>query len=138
VVLRPAGKLSSVRTIDAIHELVRCGVDAGVAGKAIEAMIVSGQALASVPRIGRAFAANMRAAGVHASRLRELDQANVREIRQRLQMSAQEFARRYRFSPRTVEGWEQGREIPHSANVVLHLIASNPAAVEELLEIPLD
>lgn len=138
MVLRPLGALKTIRTIDAIHELVRCHLDAVDARKAIDALILTGEAVATVPCIDRSFAKNLRAAGLRVSRLKDLDQADVRQIRERMQLSARDFARRYRFNPRTVEGWEQGREIPHSANVVLHLIAANPEAVEELLEAPIE
>ena len=37
---------------------------------------------------------------------------NVRAIRHKLSLSQAAFARRFRFSVRTVQQWEQGRAVP--------------------------
>jgi putative transcriptional regulator len=56
---------------------------------------------------------------------------DVRAIRLKLGLSQQEFARRFGFSVRTVQEWEQGRAIPdRPARVLLRVIEKSPKAVE--------
>ncbi len=59
---------------------------------------------------------------------------DVRAIRARLHMSREEFAKRFGFSIRTVEKWEQGiRQPESSARAYLVVIDRNPKAVEAAL-----
>ena len=59
---------------------------------------------------------------------------NVREIRQSLGMSQQEFALRFSFPLGTLRGWEQGRRVPDgAARVLLTVIAREPKAVMRAL-----
>lgn len=138
IIIRPKGDLAAVKTVTAINEMVRRGVSTREAMRAIDLMVSTGRALVSVPKVDVLFAGTMKRAGIRVSRPRQLEQANVREIRERLRLSTSDFAKRFGFEQRTVEGWEQGRTIPSSANVVLHVIASDPQVVEKVLEAPLD
>lgn len=59
---------------------------------------------------------------------------DVRAIRRRLRMSQTVFARRYGFSLRTVQEWEQGRAQPdRPARILLAMIKSAPKTVERVL-----
>ena len=61
-------------------------------------------------------------------------QVDVLAIRQRLKLSQAEFARRFGFSPRAVQDWEQGRRKPETAaRAYLLVIASDPKAVDRAL-----
>lgn len=59
---------------------------------------------------------------------------DVRAVRERLGLSQDEFAQRYRLSLRTVQEWEQHRREPsESARVLLYAISRNPKALEQAL-----
>ena len=59
---------------------------------------------------------------------------DVLAIRQRLKLSQTEFARRFGFSPRAVQDWEQGRRKPETAaRAYLLVIAREPKAVDRAL-----
>ena len=62
------------------------------------------------------------------------DPIDVRAIREKAGLSQAEFARRYGFSARTLQEWEQGRAEPESAvRAYLTVIDRNPKAVERAL-----
>jgi putative transcriptional regulator len=55
---------------------------------------------------------------------------SVRTIRRKLGLSQSEFARRFGFSVRTVQEWEQGRAVPdRPARILLRVIERSPRAV---------
>ena len=59
---------------------------------------------------------------------------NIKAIRQKLGLSQAAFARRFGFSVRTVQQWEQGRAVPdRPARILLKVIESAPRAVEQAL-----
>lgn len=61
---------------------------------------------------------------------------NVREIREKLNLSQSSFAIRYGFQIGTLRNWEQGRRKPEgSARVLLEVIRVRPDAVEEALHV---
>lgn len=60
---------------------------------------------------------------------------DVKVIRERLGLSQEAFADRFRLSLRTVQEWEQGRRTPEGpARVLLRVIERDPNAVERALE----
>ena len=61
-------------------------------------------------------------------------QVDVTTVRRRLGLSQAGFARRFGFSPRAVQDWEQGRRKPESAaRAYLLVIAREPKAVDRAL-----
>jgi putative transcriptional regulator len=55
----------------------------------------------------------------------------VRAIRRKLGLSQKGFAKRFGFSVRTVQEWEQGRAIPdRAARILLRVIEKSPKVVE--------
>lgn len=59
---------------------------------------------------------------------------NVRALRERLGLTQQEFARRYRFPLRSVQEWEQGRKRPAAGTMTLLLaISRKPKALADAL-----
>ena len=59
---------------------------------------------------------------------------DIKAIRQKLGLSQAAFARRFGFSVRTVQQWEQGRAIPdRPARILLKVIENAPHAVEQAL-----
>lgn len=62
------------------------------------------------------------------------DEVDVRRIRQKLELSQNEFARYFGVSVRTIQEWEQGRRVPSGASkVFLHVIDKEPEAVRRAL-----
>jgi putative transcriptional regulator len=59
--------------------------------------------------------------------------ARVRQIRKSVAKTAKEFERRFGVPARTLEGWEQGRNVDAAARVLLTVIEKNPDAVAEAL-----
>ena len=55
---------------------------------------------------------------------------DVRAIRRKLRLSQTQFAKRFGFSVRTIQEWEQGRALPdRPARILLHVIAKSPKTV---------
>ena len=57
----------------------------------------------------------------------------VRRIRKAVAKSPKEFEQRFGVPARTLEGWEQGRNVDATARVLLTVIEKNPQAVVEAL-----
>ncbi len=65
---------------------------------------------------------------------RYVPSVDVRIVRERLGLSQEEFAHRYRLSLRTIQEWEQGRKQPsEAARVLLFAIARDPKALGRAL-----
>jgi putative transcriptional regulator len=55
---------------------------------------------------------------------------DVRAIRRKLRLSQSQFAKRFGFSVRTIQEWEQGRALPdRPARILLRVIAKSPKTV---------
>jgi putative transcriptional regulator len=60
---------------------------------------------------------------------------NVSDLRQRLNMTQEQFAARFGFSIATLRHWERGDRSPRGASLVLlNMIDRNPTAVLEALQ----
>ncbi len=59
--------------------------------------------------------------------------ARVREIRKRLARSPKAFERRFGIPARTLEGWEQGRQVDATSRILLTVIEREPEMVERAL-----
>lgn len=59
----------------------------------------------------------------------------LREVRERLGLSEQDFASRFRIDPETLRAWEESRAFPEAlARAYLRVIERNPQAVLAALE----
>jgi putative transcriptional regulator len=59
---------------------------------------------------------------------------NIKTIRRRLNLTQEQFARRFQLSLGAVRDWEQGTHQPdHAARALLRVIAFNPDLVEKAL-----
>jgi putative transcriptional regulator len=55
---------------------------------------------------------------------------DIRAIRRKLRLSQAQFAKRFGFSVRTIQEWEQGRALPdRPARILLRVIAKSPKTV---------
>jgi DNA-binding transcriptional regulator YiaG len=69
-----------------------------------------------------------------APRVRAVPKVDARKIRERIGLTQEEFANRYRLPLRTVQEWEQGRKQPSEpARVLLFAISRDPKALERAL-----
>jgi len=60
---------------------------------------------------------------------------DVKAIRSKLKLSQEAFARRFGFSARSVQRWEQGRAVPdRQRRILLRVIERFPRTVERALE----
>jgi putative transcriptional regulator len=67
----------------------------------------------------------------------EVPKVDVRQIREKLQLSQNEFAARFGFAPASIRNWEQGRRRPEGpARVLLAVIDRHPELVEDVLRGP--
>jgi putative transcriptional regulator len=75
---------------------------------------------------------NELAAAVHKVEIP--DEIDVKSIREKLNLSRQEFADSFGFSARTLQHWEQGDRNPHGpARVLLLLLQREPKIIAKIL-----
>jgi putative transcriptional regulator len=86
--------------------------------------------LAGVKDMGK----HMRGEAVTGVRVTEIQEPDVKALREGAGVSQAEFARLIGVSRRTLENWEQHRSKPTGpARALLKVVASNPKAVVEAL-----
>lgn len=70
-----------------------------------------------------------------ASRMFVVETPDVKEIRERYELSQTEFAALLGISVKTLQNWEQGRRNPRgAARVLLQVAAKHPEAVWDVVE----
>jgi putative transcriptional regulator len=86
------------------------------AKRAIEEMIETGRAVVLVPKVESktSLADELAAAGCVAAAVAQTD-VNVRELRERLGLTQEQFALRYGLDLDAVRNWEHRRRIPDPA-----------------------
>jgi DNA-binding transcriptional regulator YiaG len=109
LVLRPMTDRTILATISATKALVARGMTMLRAKRAIEAAL-EGEAVIEVPMVEHlpALASEFREAGFEVTRI-ATDPFDVREFRERLGMSQEQFAHRYGLEIDALRNWEQGR-----------------------------
>ena len=123
-------------TPEAARILMKRHLPLRTAHAALTEMVDHGKAFVTVPCVEdlQAFKNELSSVGVvakvHAPR-----PINVREVRERTNLSQEAFSVRYGLDLATLRNWEQGRSQPDAAAIaLLWTIARNPRAVEESLE----
>jgi putative transcriptional regulator len=137
LVLRPAGDPANVPA--AALALARRGVSMLRAKRAIEAMLDSGEALLQVPQVEsvQTLSKELKAAGVRLGRIPAEGDVDVRALRQRLNMTQEQFALRYNLDLDAVQNWEQGRrQMDRTAHSYLRVIEKESKAAARALEEP--
>jgi putative transcriptional regulator len=85
--------------------------------------------VASVKEAGK-----IRREEIKASRVFDLEPADIKTVRRKLNLSQSEFALMIGVSLSTLQNWEQGRRRPEGpAQALLKVAASNPKAVVDAL-----
>jgi putative transcriptional regulator len=116
VALAPGADLRRVKTMEAIFALRRRGLPMLRAKRAVEAALADGRIELTVPRVEslEALAADMREAGFSIASLTP-HAPNVRQLRDRLGLSQEQFALRCGLDIDAVRNWEHGRREPDTA-----------------------
>ncbi len=117
--------------MDATLALARRGLTLLRAKRAIEAMLESGETVVHLPVVEsiEALFTEMRAAGLKPAKLAS-GTIDVRELRERLALTQEQFALRYNLDLDAVQNWEQGRRVPdRSVQSYLRVIDKEPDAV---------
>jgi putative transcriptional regulator len=133
-VLRLALDGSRPRTIDATHALARRGMTMLRAKRAIESLVEKGRVFVDLPTVEdtSALTADLGKAGIAAAWIQPDLTVNVRELRERLQLTREQFAIRYGLEVETLRNWETGKREPDTtARSYLRAIANAPEDVEQ-------
>lgn len=141
VILRPGRIAPDV--VQATLALARRGATMLRAKRAIEEALESGDAVVSLPMVEDAdrLASDLEAAGIAVVIRSAIDRdlkahfaARVKDLRARLHLSQDEFARDYNLNKKTVQGWELGKKVPdHGNRLLIRMIETDPAAVRRLI-----
>jgi putative transcriptional regulator len=131
-VLRLATDGPRPRTIDATHALARRGMTMLRAKRAIEAVLDDSRAFVDLPTVEdpKALTDDLANAGIVATWIQPDLTVNVRELRDRLQLTREQFALRYGLEVETLRNWETGKRDPDTtARSYLRAIANAPEQV---------
>lgn len=79
-------------------------------------------------------AGEIKAGRIAPSRIYEIGPPDIKNVRERLNVSQNEFALMIGVSVRTLQNWEQGRRKPEGpAKALLRIASKNPSAVLDAL-----
>ena len=138
LILSLGPELAHARTIDATYALRRRGVQTIKAKRAVEAAVRGESVALVVPTVENAatLASEMTGAGFKLS-FRTPKSVDVKTLRERLNLTQEQFALRYGLELDAVRNWEYGRREPDTAaKSYLRVIEHDPEAVQEALAIP--
>jgi putative transcriptional regulator len=139
--LRATPGRTPLKTIDATEALARRGLSMLRAKRLIEDLLVGHRVFAELPTVEdeQAVIADMAACGIAAVLIRRDLPVDVRALRERLNLTREQFAVRYGLEVETLRNWETGKREPDTtARSYLRAIANAPEAVEEAYATPLD
>jgi DNA-binding transcriptional regulator YiaG len=113
------------------------------AKRAVERALREGDAVVELPMVEDqvALTADLAAAGLSTTFRSVLDRdlkehfaARVKELRRRLSLSQEEFARDYNLQKKTLQGWELGKKIPDHGNLsLIRMIEKDPVVTRRLV-----
>lgn len=135
VLIEWAGDIRAIKTISAIRALAKRWTPLLRAKRAVEAMLEHKRAFVMVPKLESfdTLAAELATAGVTVTRILR-DEIDVRAIRERLDLTQEQFALHYGLELDAVRNWEHGRRKPDTAaQSYLRAIGNDPAGVEAAL-----
>ena len=129
------GDIRDIKTIPAIEALAHRWMPLLRAKRAVETLVGDRKAFVYVPKVEslEALMQELANAGVKATALPNAG-IDVRAIRERLDLTQEQFAVRYGLDVDAVRNWETGRRTPDTAaQSYLRAISANPEAVEAAL-----
>ncbi|MFD1807428.1 helix-turn-helix domain-containing protein [Gemmobacter lanyuensis] len=134
---------ASPDVIAATLAMVRRGTTMLKAKRAVEKALQEGDAVIDLPMVDdkKALADDLESAGMSVTFRSVLDRdlkenfaTRLKELRIRLHMSQEEFARDYNLQKKTLQGWELGNKIPdHGNRLLISLIEKDPVTTKRLV-----
>jgi DNA-binding transcriptional regulator YiaG len=140
VSLRLIGRLDETRSVEAVIALRRRGAPTLKAKRAVEAAMERKANVLDVPTVESplALAEDLKRSGFGMSVVASLS-VDVRKLRERLDLTQEQFALRFGLELDAVRNWEYGRREPDAAaRSYLTVIDKDPEAVQEALAIPVE
>lgn len=141
IVLKPGR--SSPDVIAAVMALVRRGATMLKAKRAVEKALEEGDAVIGLPIVEdqRALTDDLETAGMSITIRSVMDRdmkehfaARLKELRIRLKLSQEEFARDYNLQKKTLQGWELGKKVPdHGNRLLIRMIERDPITTKRLV-----
>jgi putative transcriptional regulator len=122
------------RTIDATHALARRGLSMLRAKRAVESLLEKGRIFVDLPMVEdtKVLTDDLAKAGIAAAWIQPDLTVNVRELRERLELTREQFAIRYGLEVETLRNWETGKREPDTtARSYLRAISNAPEHVEQ-------
>jgi len=104
------------------------------AKRAMEDLLANGRAFVDLPTVEdpNALIAEFAAASIAAAPIRPAPAVDVRRLRERLNLTREQFATRYGLEVETLRNWEMGRREPDTtARSYLLAISNDPERVEQ-------
>jgi DNA-binding transcriptional regulator YiaG len=126
------------RTVSVAETLAKRGLTLLQAKRLVTRLAKGESVAAEIPMVEdlNVFEKELKRHGVIAERRDPPDEVNVKEIREGLGLSQDEFATRFGFDAASLRNWEQQRTVPELAvRSFFKVIEANPAAVEIALAI---
>jgi putative transcriptional regulator len=137
--LRLIGALAQTNAVEAIIALRRRGAPTLKAKRAVEAAIEGRANVLEAPTVEdlRALADDLRRCGLGVSVVAP-QSVDVKQLRERLSLTQEQFARRFGLELDAVRNWEYGRREPDAAaRSYLTVIEKAPDAVQQALAVPI-
>lgn len=138
LLLVPVADRAQLKTVSAAIELARRGIPLLRAKRTLEEMLDSGRAYVRLPVVEdvAGLIETLRGMGVVASVTAPPDTVDVKAIRERLGLTQEQFALRFRIDPDALRNWESRRRAPDPmARSLLRVIERDPDYVEEILSV---
>lgn len=135
LVLRAAGNETPVVSAKAALVLAQCGISLLKAKRAIEAMLDEGEATLILPKVvsKQDLTSELRAVGIDALLATPPKTYSVKSLRQRLNLTQEEFAVIYGVDLRTLQNYESGARRPDRTAIgYFKLIEKAPEEVRRL------
>ncbi len=136
--LSVAGSLAETKSVEAVIALRRRGVPILKAKRAVEAALEGRANVVEALTVEnlRAHADDLAQAGFEASVVRR-QAVDVKKLRERLNLTQEQFALRFGLELDAVRNWEYGRREPDAAALsYLTVIDRAPEAVQQALAVP--
>ncbi len=127
------------RTVTAAETLAKHGLTLLQAKRTVTRLANGESVAAEVPKVAdpTSFEQELKRLSIIAERRDPPDDVNVKEIREHLGLSQDEFAMRFGFDAASLRNWEQQRTVPELAvRSFFKVIQADPVAVENALATP--
>ena len=134
-VLGLADERGDLRAIDGMLSLARRGMTMLRAKRVIEELIETGRVFVEIPTVedADALGADLANAGIAGARVDGEREVDIRDLRERLGLTREQFAMRYGLEVETLRNWETGkRGLDAVARSYLRVIANDPAGIAEV------